>query len=589
MMGLDGSGMEDRRRELARRWRSTWPRRVAAAGISTVTISMAALYGPVAASADSSYQVTATAVVGSGTNNAFSISADLASDTIYAANYGDGTLSVIDGASNTVTATVALGSGSHPLGVAVDPSADIVYVGVTGGVDVIDGATDAVTGSITDANDPDGLAVDPDTGRLYIANNSNGSLWVVDESTDAVVGKVSLGSGNEATGVTVDPTADAAYVAIGNSDLVYVVNGATDTVTTTITVGTGPFGIGANPNTGKVYVASENGTVAAIAEATNTVQATVTIGGFPYGLAVDPITDAVFVAGVTGNIVTVIDASTSTPTVETTVSVGSAFDPLAVTDDPDTDAAYAANSVAKGGTNPYAPGTPVSVISPFTTLSVAVSGSQTNGSSSPTFSTTPPAPPDGDSFTGTATCTTVGDPATTISSTLPVGTYSLNGSSCSGIGLTGPTAFEYQIAYTGGTFSVSPLGTVKLSSPTSGEPGYPTCSVPGNVTNKCSVGVKIKVGAAYANTEVAVTECNTSVTSGDPNACTVTSGSKPGDEVLVDTNSKGTATVVDYPVLVSGKKAVGDGSCAAGDTCYLTAEVVSTQTQIGTPQAFTAG
>src|SRR5579863_8730056 len=83
MMGLYGSGTGDRRRELARRWRSTWPRQVAtAAAVSTLTISMAALYSPVAASADSAYQVTATAVVGSGTNNAFSISADPVSDTI---------------------------------------------------------------------------------------------------------------------------------------------------------------------------------------------------------------------------------------------------------------------------------------------------------------------------------------------------------------------------------------------------------------------------------------------------------------------------------------------------------------------------
>jgi len=395
-----------------------------------------------------------------------------------------------------VTDTIAL--GSEPLGVTVDPSTNTVYVGVSGGVDVIDGATNAVTGSIADANDPDGLAVDPTTGTLYIANNSNGTLWVVQESTDAVLAKVSLGSGNEATGVTVDPSTDTVYVAIGNNDLVYVVNGATDVVKTTVTVGTSPFGIGADPTTGTVYVASAAGTVSAITESTNTVEATVTVGGSPYGLAVDPSTHAVFVAGSFDNDVTVVDASTSPPTVETTVSIGSAFDPLAVTDDPDTDAAYAANSVAKGATNPYAPGTPVFAISP-------------------------------------------------------------------------------------------PLGSVKLTPPTSGEPGYPTCTVPGNVTNKCSLGVKVKLGSAYANTEIAVTECNVNVTAGDPNACSATTGSKPGDEVLIETNSKGTAKLKDYPVLVSSKRAVGNGSCAAGDTCIIKAVVESSQTLIGTLQAFTAG
>ena len=41
-------------------------------------------------------------------------------------NISDGTVSVIDGATRTVTATVAVGDG--PVGVAVDPAVDTVYV-----------------------------------------------------------------------------------------------------------------------------------------------------------------------------------------------------------------------------------------------------------------------------------------------------------------------------------------------------------------------------------------------------------------------------------------------------------------------------
>jgi hypothetical protein len=129
--------------------------------------------------------------------------------------------------------------------------------------------------------------------------------------------------------------------------------------------------------------------------------------------------------------------------------------------------------------------------------------------------------------------------------------------------------------------------SVTISSPTAGEPGYPTCKAPTHVTNKCSIGIKVK--GAPASTEIAIDECNANVITGDMNACSETPGSAPGDVLLVSTNAKGKVKVKDYPVLVSSKTMEGDGYCAKGDTCYIVAAVVSTQAEIGTPVAFTAG
>jgi hypothetical protein len=101
---------------------------------------------------------------------------------------------------------------------------------------------------------------------------------------------------------------------------------------------------------------------------------------------------------------------------------------------------------------------------PTVTVTVVASGSQSYGSSSPAFSTSTTAPA-GDSFTGTLTCTTVGSPATTISAGLPAGSYSINSSSCSGLGLSGPTASDYRLVYSGATFTVNPVAlTVKAPS-----------------------------------------------------------------------------------------------------------------------------
>ena len=60
----------------------------------------------------------------------FGVAADPAVRTVYVTNYGSGSVSVIDEATNTVTATVPVGSGTS--GVAVDSAARTAYVANSG-------------------------------------------------------------------------------------------------------------------------------------------------------------------------------------------------------------------------------------------------------------------------------------------------------------------------------------------------------------------------------------------------------------------------------------------------------------------------
>ena len=85
---------------------------------------------------------------------------------IYVANSGSSTVSVIDPATNTVTATVTVGAG--PDAVAVNPVTEQVYVANGGGttVSVIDGATNAVTATVTVGTQPEAVAVNPVTGQV---------------------------------------------------------------------------------------------------------------------------------------------------------------------------------------------------------------------------------------------------------------------------------------------------------------------------------------------------------------------------------------------------------------------------------------
>src|ERR1700754_3796257 len=80
----------------------------------------------------------------------------------YITNFHNDSVSVIDTATNTVIATVAV--GASPFGVAVAPDGSRVYVANWLGntVSVIDTATNAVIATVAVGNNPRGVAVHPD-------------------------------------------------------------------------------------------------------------------------------------------------------------------------------------------------------------------------------------------------------------------------------------------------------------------------------------------------------------------------------------------------------------------------------------------
>src|SRR3989304_24158 len=85
-------------------------------------------------------------------------------ESAYVTNSGTTTVSVIDTATNTVVATVAV--GTNPLGVAITPDGARAYVTNSGGgansVSVIDTATNTVVATVGVGSSPFGVAITPD-------------------------------------------------------------------------------------------------------------------------------------------------------------------------------------------------------------------------------------------------------------------------------------------------------------------------------------------------------------------------------------------------------------------------------------------
>ncbi len=141
--------------------------------------------------------------------------------------------------------------------------------GGNGTVSVIDTATDTVVATVDVGVNPTAVAVSPDGSRVYVANgcstcSKDGTLSVIDAANNTVVGSPITVGGHPA-GVVVSPGGSRAYVANSYSDTVSVIDTAADTVVATVDVGGFPIAVAVSQDGSRLYVANNgSGTVSVI-------------------------------------------------------------------------------------------------------------------------------------------------------------------------------------------------------------------------------------------------------------------------------------------------------------------------------------
>lgn len=250
------------------------------------------------------------------------------------------------------TLVTFVGTGSSPVGVAVNPTTNKVYVANSGGntVTVYHPATRAIS-TVTVGSGPSGVAVNPLTNRIYVTTSAGVS--VIDGSSDTLM--TTVAAGINPTAVAVNLVTNQVYVANAGDTTATAINGTDNQATQIAAVGSGPNAIAINPVTGRVYITTSTG-MAVIDGASNTVIATPAAGSAPAAVAVNPVTNLVYVANSGSGDVMVFDGSSNSATAD--ISVGG--NPDAVLVNPVTNKIYAANqggylSVIDGATNLAAP------------------------------------------------------------------------------------------------------------------------------------------------------------------------------------------------------------------------------------------
>jgi YVTN family beta-propeller protein len=277
----------------------------------------------------------------------------------------------------SVSGTIAVGIA--PSGVAVDPTANKIYVANFGNVQspaspcgstddsvtIIDGATDS-TSTIADgigfeSTNPLALAVDSANHGVYVivqVNNASitrpypcdssfkpGYLAVVSGTTFTLAGfPVGLGG---LRGIGVDALANEIYVGYVNPntgapsrEVVAAINGSSNAIASWVTLGGAPAALAVNPATNKTYVVLA-GEIDVIDGATDSLTKVADVGAAGRNvLAVNPSTNTIYMANSQSGNLSVIDGETDSITA--TIAVGTT--PSGVDVDPQTNFIYVANA-----------------------------------------------------------------------------------------------------------------------------------------------------------------------------------------------------------------------------------------------------
>ena len=166
---------------------------------------------------------------------------------VYTADIDSDTVTVVSTATNTVTATIAV--GGNPQTVVASPDGTRLYVANAGHstpgrldvpigtISVINTATNTVTATIAVGKDPKGIAVSPNGKRVYVTNRwdgvlldpstgdvaaeAAGSVSVINATTNQVIETIT--AGRMPDGIAVSPQGDYLYVANGNDGTVSVI------------------------------------------------------------------------------------------------------------------------------------------------------------------------------------------------------------------------------------------------------------------------------------------------------------------------------------------------------------------------------
>ncbi len=238
-------------------------------------------------------------------------------------NGGDDTITVIDVNTNRALHTFNLETQARAQELAISPLGRTLYVANTGlnSVSVIDTASLGVTATIPVGISPVFAAVDPRGTRVLVANQGSNTVTLIDTFSNRVVGTVQVEVGPAHISIDPNPNADRAYVASPSSAFMTVLSASSGQVVRRLRVGPGVVASVPDDFPNRLFLVKAPQNRVVVFDAALNVE----IGGFqtgrnPHRIVRDHDRDKLYVVNREGDSVTVADRLSRR--IESTVPVG---------------------------------------------------------------------------------------------------------------------------------------------------------------------------------------------------------------------------------------------------------------------------
>jgi YVTN family beta-propeller protein len=255
----------------------------------------------------------------------FALGAESPNYFIFVSNERSGDVTVIDGTSDAVVATFAV--GKRPRGIHATPDGKRIFVTLSGsprmapGVDterapadkaadglaVIDVSARKLVDRWHVGSDPEQFAISKDGKLAFIANEDDASIAIVDLSSGQARGKVKVSA--EPEGMTVNPANGEVYATCEEKGEVFAIAPDQQRVVAKIDAGGRPRSVAFLPDGSRGYVACETGGYVAVIDAVShklLSKIQLPQGSLPMGSAISSDGKELYVSTGRGNAVVVI-------------------------------------------------------------------------------------------------------------------------------------------------------------------------------------------------------------------------------------------------------------------------------------------
>src|SRR5438067_1473828 len=245
---------------------------------------------------------------------------------VFVSNERSGDVTVIDGTTDSVIGTLAV--GKRPRGIHAAPDGRRVFVTLSGsprmvpgvdenrapadkradGLGVIDPATRKLIDRWHVGSDPEQFAISKDGKSAFIANEDDASASIIDLDSGQSRGRIKVSE--EPEGVGVNPATGEVYVTCEEKGEVFAIDPEQQRVIATMQTGGRPRSVVFSSDGSRAYVACENGGYVAVIDARSHKlfsKIQLPIGSLPMGTAISRGGKELYVSTGRGNAIAIID------------------------------------------------------------------------------------------------------------------------------------------------------------------------------------------------------------------------------------------------------------------------------------------